>query len=413
MRKTKLLIFTLLMFIFPLTAHALSGTFSISCPASATPGSTVQCTVTGNSDGIVAGLSSKVVIDGSAIVAGFDRNSSIWKDTDGSLKDDGVTFFTTASGDGSSGSFNIGTLSLTVAENATAGSNITVSLTNIAVCDENDNDYTTGFTGGSATIAVSSGSVNPPAVTEKGLKSLYCSSEGCVLSPQFNSTDTTYGIYLESASITSFAISATAKNSSDEIVFTDSDSGTPLNPEAIVFNTSGGNASMSVTIKVGSGDSLVEYTLIASKPAVGALELSSLVVGDQTIDLIKGKYTYDVVLTDVDIFQIHATVADSGNFTLDDTYLDKDFSDPGGYGIVISPADSTSGLSTQTYVVNVIKQTSGGSSNSGSGNNSGATPSTNPKTGSFSTIVMAAVLILSLFATLYLYKQNMAGYNKK
>ena len=404
MKKIKILIFTLLMFAFPLTANALSGTFNISCGNdTVTAGSTVQCDVTATSDGIITGLSSKVAIDGAATVSGFDRDTSLWMDTEGSLKNDGVTFFTSASGNGSSGNFNIGTLSLKIADDAEPG-DITVSLTNIQVCDENDNDYTTGFTGGSATITVGSGSTPEPTGT--GLKTLVCSSGG-VISPQLSDANNGYSLFLNSADTNKFSITAEPKNSNHTVEFIDNDTKETLDPSNITFKTTSGRSDMLIIINVGTGDSKVSYYVSVVKPNPKVGELGSLTVGGKEIQLYGGKYDYSVTLEEGTSFKIAAELFNSNDFLISNSsdVLNKTFTAPGDYNIVISPKNNSSGYVSNTYIIHV-------SYNSSSGNVTPSNPTVNPKTGTTGAIFMAIVLVISLFVTLNLYKQNIAGYKK-
>lgn len=167
MKKGYILLFVMLL--LPISVHALTGSVSINCGSNTVKkGDTVSCSVTATSDEEVTGVSAKVVINGSASVQNFTRDTSLWDDTQGSLKNDGVTFFTITSGGGYSGNFNVGTLTLKIADDAAPGS-VNVSLTSLGFVDSLDEDITTGITANSVALTIeesSSGDSVPPASSE-------------------------------------------------------------------------------------------------------------------------------------------------------------------------------------------------------------------------------------------------------
>lgn len=158
MKKGYIFLFVILL--IPFNVYALTGSVSINCGSNTVKKSdTVTCSVTGNSDEAVTGVSAKVSINGNASVSSFTRDTSLWDDTQGSLKNDGVTFFTITSGNGYTGNFNVGTLSLKIADDAQAG-NITISLNNLDFVNVDGDDIVNGITSNSVTLNVTEPSSN-------------------------------------------------------------------------------------------------------------------------------------------------------------------------------------------------------------------------------------------------------------
>lgn len=152
MKKGYIFLFVILL--IPFNVYALTGSISINCGSnSVKKGDTVTCNVTGNSDESVTGVSAKVAINGNASVVNFVRDTSLWDDTQGSLKNDGVTFFTITSSDGYSGNFNVGTLSLKIADDAQPG-NITISLNSLDFVNIDGDDIINGISSNSVTLNV-------------------------------------------------------------------------------------------------------------------------------------------------------------------------------------------------------------------------------------------------------------------
>lgn len=409
MKKYKIFVIIAFLIIFPIRVYALTGTVSMNCGDNKVKaGGTISCSVTGTTDTPIFGVQAKAHVEGSASLTGFvSSNSDIW--TYSGVKDDHVTVWVaTASETGANGNFGIGSISLNVAENAEPG-NVNISLSDYVFVVRNadrDVNVTEGITGSGVTINIVADET-PSVSSDTGLRSLSCTTEGCDVYPPFSDGVYSYVVYLDSDSINSFSISAVAKDTDDSIVFTNADTDERLDPSSISFKTTGGKSDMHIKVKVGSGESLVEYDLLVSKASNSVAELASLTVGNKTINLVSGTYTYNVELTDVTTFQIKATPKDSENFVVDDTYLNRDFNESGSYGILVSPKDNSSGIGSQMYIINVVKRNSSSSSTVTPSN-----PTVNPKTGSFTTVVMAIVLIVSLFVTLHLYKNNIAGYKK-
>ena len=414
MKKIRLLFLEFMLVMFPVSVHALSGGVSITCsPSTASPGAEVQCAVSGTSDAAVTSFEAALAINGSAAAVSFTKTNDKWEKCD--LKDSKVAFGCYGDATDISGSFGFGTLTIKIADDAQPG-DISVSVSNVKFGDSSFHPVTDGLTGGSATITVSSsggsGGNENPTTTSSGLSSLVC-SDGCVLSPQFSASNTSYTVILSSASTTSFSLSATTANSGDEISFVDTDSDEILNPSGIIFKTSGGKSTMLIAVKVGTGDNLKTYNLAVSKPETKMAELSSLTVGGKSITLVGGKYDYSITLPSIDSFQISAVVADSDNFAISDTsgILNTSLTEAGVYGFDVVPKDNTSGYATQSYIITV--NITGSSTSGGSGGSGGTGDVTvNPKTGSTSAVIIGLMLIISLFATLRLYRNNLDGYKK-
>ena len=395
MKKFRILLIGLLFIIYPVSVHGLTGSVNISCnPTSVKPGDTVTCSITGTSDGVVTAFEADLGITGGIAPSSFTSTNSKWEKCD--LTDDKSSIGCYANTNDISGNFDFGTLTLTVAADATGEA--TLALSNVIFGDSNFHNIKDGITGGSATLTITSGGSDPqpPVTNEKGLSDLSCTSGG-VLSPQFSSANKSYTLILNSVDTNSFSLSATAKNSSDSIVFKNGDA--TLDPGNITFSTSGGQSFMEVAITVGEGSSLVHYYIYVGKPSV--------TVGGKTISLVTGKTEYSVNLGSTNSFTIQASVADSSNFEISNSseVLHRTFTDAASYSIIVSPKNSSSGYSAQTYIVHVSK----------AGSNTPATsdtPAVNPKTGTTGAIFMGIVLIVSLFATLSLYKKNIKGYSE-
>lgn len=390
MKKLKFLL--VLTILIPINAKALSGSISANCtPSSATPGSTVTCSINGNSDDTVTSLEVPFTISSGASVDLFEYDTSIWGyNGEDNNKIEAVPKETLT------GNFNIGTLKIKIADNASG--TISLNLNNVIFYDKNDSEV--NIAGTSANITVTS---ETPTVVS-GLKTLECTNGG-TLSPQLSDSNYGYALVLNSPSISQFSLSATAKNNSDTISFVNGDTNETLNPSNITFKTSGGKDTMLVKINVGSDK---VYTITVSKPVSEKGGLGSLIIGGRSVTLVNGKYDYEVSLDNVDSYQIQATATDSSKFKLESSNLSRTLSGANSYEIIVKPIDDTSGYESTIYIVTVKK--SGASTPTKAPEPQTPTPTRNPETGEGGLFIMAIVLFASLGASLYLYKRNMSTY---
>lgn len=396
MRKIYLKLLLIGIILIPFNVHALSGTISVSCtPSSARPGDTVSCTVSGTSNENVMSITAPFRIEGDASVTGFSTSSG-WEGQD--INNNTINVYTS---DDKSGNFNIGTLTLKI--NNSASGTVKVIFESVTYDDQEDGSFSVSGTQGSVSITTAT---EPPVSTEKGLKTLRCSN-GCNLSPPLADGKYGYTIILDK-NTNSFALSATPKNSNDDIAYIDSDTGDQLSPANIVFKTSGDKSEMMIIIRVGSGSNQVDYSIIVSKAVSEKGLLSSLVVGGINVNLSDSQFNYPITLDSVDSYQITATVADSSKFKIESNSLSRKLSGENSYLITVKPIDNTSGYESTNYIVSVSK--SGGSTKPTSTPKPSAAPSNNPNTGEGGLIAMALVLVLSLGITIYLYKRNINGY---
>ena len=187
---------------------------------------------------------------------------------------------------------------------------------------------------------------------------------------------------------------------------------------------------MSITISVGSGDRKVDYTLLVRKEAdpntVGHATLSSLVVGDKTVTNFTDEITVNP--SNINSYQVRATLSDSTNYkfsTSSDNGLPSSCSVSGGTltcnlkgenSFPIKIIANAAGGESKSYILNIKEASSGNGGNSGNNGGSSSTPDTgrtvynNPQTGNTTMGIVAIVLVVSLFASLYLYKRNMQNF---
>ena len=396
--KVVLLMLALLVF-FPITAKALTGDISVTCtPSEVNPGGRVACLVKGSTADQVTQLEAGISLSDGLTIESFNLSGD-WQGND--FNNSKIEPYVT---DPVTGIFDIGTLNIKVLDNAQTGI-ATVNINNgTFYLDEVEG----AANGGNATFSI------VPAVVEplpKGLSSLGVTNG--TLSPLFENNRLYYTIMLESADVTTFSITAVPANVSDTFELINSDTNDKLNASNIIFDTTGGNETMFINLNVGAGDNLVTYGLLVRKPApvsIDAPELATLKVGNINVTLIDGQYNYDVVLDDVSRYTVEATLKDSENYEFDAFYLNasKVIFGETELPIQINPKDSTKGLPSVTYIINVKKR--GGSSSSSSSYDVG-TVTKNPSTGEHSAFIMGLLLIVSLVLSIHLYRKNMNGYN--
>ncbi len=390
MKKITKLVFGLLLTILPFKVNAFTGGISVSCtPSTLLGGEYTECLIKGTADENVTSIETTVSVGSSMSIDSFTPSSSF----SGNGISSGKILVTST---GVTGSFDIGTLKLKIADNASGS--ISFSLTNTVYTDSN---------GGKNNISDSSASitVSNPVVT-KGLKSLKISN---VKSSSFVFSPNNYN-YNPVITASTFSIEAIPVNDDDSIKIVNIENeGTALDPNSITFYPNG--TTMGIKIIVGDGGTGNEYTLLISREVSSNYDnsLKTVTIGGKNISLISGQYKYDVYLDNVTNYQVTATLNDPNNFE-----IDKFNGGVGYYSgehevlLVINPKDSSTGYEGVTYQFNVKKTSSTPpSSSSKPSEPSGG----NPQTGNISIFIITVILICSLIVSLNLYKKNMQNTN--
>lgn len=244
--------------------------------------------------------------------------------------------------------------------------------------------------------------------------------KGGTLAPAFISTQTQYVVSLDGPE---FSLELTANNSNyqDKIVVKDSN-GKVLDPNNIKFSDTSGQGMMELNVLVNDG---TKYVLLVKYEQEGLDgQLKTLKVHGKEIKLQEGKFDYSITVDkDVKSVKIDAVLVDNENFKFAENNGPTIFLTPDGrnvYPLIVEPVNSSIGAAGVTYTITVIREgvvdnttsdvpSGGGQSNNNNNNNQNV--STNPSTG-ISMFLMAFILIVSLFGSVYLYHKNMEGYNK-
>ena len=348
MKKISLVLFILIIML-PICVKA-DTSVSINCsPNEINSGSTTDCLIKGDTDMNISrvtmnvsygtGLSYKSFVV-SNVFTGSGYNASENK-IDVSKSNNNTLML----------SFNIGTITIQANENGSVG-NQNVTLNNIQFFDADGNSINVNSISTSINVKANEN-------TSTGLKTLNVT--GGTLSPSLTAGNYGYSVILDSASATSFGLTATANNSSDTITFVNSDTNeTITNPNNIPFVTDEGKSSMSIKITVGS----VAYTINVTKPVsnTASNELSTLYVGGVNIPLRNGQYDYEVSLISNGSYQVNATLKDSTNYKISNLTLPTSMTGD-EFAIVISPKDNSSGLSGVTYTIKVKRGGSNSTNN--------------------------------------------------
>ena len=153
MRNKKGYVFLFVMLLlFPLSVRALSGSVSINCGSSSVkPGDTVTCTISANTDEVVTAFEANLSIAGNASPISFVSAYDKWEKC--SLTDDKVSVGCATGYVDISGSFDVGTLNLKVADDASG--NIVIGLSNLSLPDTNFHGVdTSGVSINAATLTV-------------------------------------------------------------------------------------------------------------------------------------------------------------------------------------------------------------------------------------------------------------------
>ena len=132
MKKLKSKLLLLMIMLLPLNVYALSGRATISCsPSSAHPGDTVSCTVSGTSNENVTTISMQFAPGSGATITNFQPSGS-WNGND--INNNRINIYTATD---ISGEFEIGTLTVKIDDNASAGT-INMGISSAIFYDSND-----------------------------------------------------------------------------------------------------------------------------------------------------------------------------------------------------------------------------------------------------------------------------------
>ena len=376
---------------------------TINCPDSAKVGDTINCTVSATSEQEIHSVEIPFTLPTGLSASNYSTASDNWYGN--SISNGKIESAIEGIGPGT---FNIGTLNVTIGDGATIGNN-TISLNGAKLYYGKNGEL--GPFSASDVVAVTSGTTpaNPtptpgdnPGVTYVGLKSL-TSTKG-ILAPMFKTEQHGYVLTL-AHDVESFDLIAVANDSNEVITYTDVDTGQAIVDTSNISFVTEDKESMSIEIKVGNEAETYKVIVNREKDStIGKPELASLTVGGKVVNLISGKYDYEVYLDDVSSYQVQATLTDSTNYKFNDDYLAIPFNGTGEneYAILISP--KVSGAGSNTYKL-VVKKT-GGTAPSTAKPTTTKTPS-NPVTGGVMASVMLIIMIAAFGVSYYLYKQTL------
>lgn len=212
-----------------------------------------------------------------------------------------------------------------------------------------------------------------------------------------------------------FGLTFTATNPDyqDDIVVTDVSGNVIRDLANLVYDDPSGQGMMTLYATV---NNVTKYELgIMYENKELDNSLSSLTVAGQKVNLIADKLEYNVKINnDVNVVEVLAELADSKNFQFAGGNGPGTFSTTGStttIALIVEPKDSSSGATSVTYLIELVKEgTTGGdvAQSSSSSNLNNAT--SNPQTGNISMFIMAIILVASLVGSMFLYQRNLEGY---
>ena len=391
----------LILLLFPVNVHAMTGGLSISCsPSTVRANGAVTCTITGTSDEVVSAVEAQItILNDKVTIASFSKDD-VW--ATGNIN---TANYINVSTENSTikDSFTVGTLSLRISGDANEPNDIRVNIQNVSFTDKDDNKISDGLTGGYATFSIEGQSEQQE--TPKGLKSLDVTG-GVVGGDIIKNMAANVTL---SSDTTSFSIVAVANNENDEIVCKNEDLSKDLECGNITFV---GTPSMNIKILVGTGENQVKYSInIIKEKVIEPAELTSLTIGGQSVELESGKTEgYVVTLENVNNYLISWTLKDSDNYEVTNFINNPTtHSGTGEFAIAIEPKSQSSGLDKVTYTIRVDK--AGGNPATQQPTKKPTPITGNPGTGGTSAAIMAIILFLSLGASIYFYQRNMSSYN--
>lgn len=312
--------------------------------------------------------------------------------------------------------FDIGRFTVKIADGATIGETYNISLTNGELQSDDPEPIKSNI---NVTAGIKVIESNDSQTTGSGLSDLVVTSGGNLV-PAFDKNQTTFGVYLESATTTKFKLKATPENPNDTVSAKNTDTGADIDLNSDITFSPNDGGTMSITLSVGTGENAKGYTIIVQrdKPSgVGKATLSSLVIGGTRVNLKDGVGDYTVTLSAEDIkdYVIIAELTDPTNFKFANTDIlsPHDLSGEQELEIRIVPKNSNSSYGSETYIITIKSSgTPSGDTEkpSGGGNSNTGNVNTNPSTGG-SAIVMGILLVISFAASIYYYKRNMSQYD--
>lgn len=401
MKKFRILILITLMMFLPFKVHALTGSIEVDCnPKNVAPGNEVKCVIKGTSDGEITSFEIPFELSENLTAVSFDTATG-WEGSD--INTNKIQSY--ASGDGFSGNFNIGTLTLKVNADAPDGEE-SIKFINMSFFDDKD---TANITDKAISLTV-----KEQEEVSKGLTNLTVTNGG-KLQPDFTTTNDQYRVVISS---NTFGLTATPANSSDTVKFVNGSTNEELNSSNITYNPVTGQNMMLIEIIVGSGSSETKYALVVSKEQTGEEPtydntLKSLTVGGKTVELKSGVYDYTITLESTRGYEVKSVLNDPENFTFDDKSNGNGTGSGPVYTIIVLPKDASKGTSV-TYTININTNSTPTPSTPNSNNKptgGGTNVNTNPNTGDIPAFLMAIVLVASLVVSIILYKRNMNSYN--
>ena len=390
----------------PVSVKALTGNITISCtPSEVKAGSNVSCTVRGSSSDNITQVEATINVSTGFTIGETLTPLDSWEGT--SLSHNKIEVYRE---DEVTGNFGIGTFTVSLGNDVAVGS---------YVIELKDVVFYAGKEEGMVSSANAAITVYTDAEAPK-LSNLTVTAGGN-LNKAFSNNDDSYILTLDSATTTKFSINAVPEKAEYTVTATNTDSGESINlGSEITFNASD-NSTMSITITVNANGSVKNYYIIVKRPKpqeVGDATLASLIIGGVDINLVSGKFDYEVTLKDdvLNSYVIDATVSDDTNFKISNASLLKPNTLSGEVEVelIVVPKDSNTGYGSNTYIIRISGYSSPSSAiaptpSGGGGGNSGNVPH-NPQTGN-SAIVVALILVISFAASLYYYKRNIDNYN--
>lgn len=389
MKKIKGLILLLVMFVVPYKVMAFEGSLSLNCtPTTVKPGEEISCSLRGTSSGNVNNFKANITLSNGLSIINYTPASG-WNGSD--VVDNRIASYN--NGD-KTGSFDIGTLKIKVADDANLG-NVNIGIVDIEYYDDSENSNS--ISSASATVEIKNEEI------KKGLKNL--AVEGYSISPIFSVEKFGYMVTINSDT---FKVIATPANDSDTVRIVDiNNPDVSLDANSIKFVPKDDTMALNITV----GD--VAYSLVVSRKIEENYDnsLKSLSIGGKRIDLSSGGNNYEIVLDNTSSYEVRATLNDSENFYISDFengVLNRNGA--GVFDIVILPKDASSGIGRRVYTITVKSAGSNNPGNSGGNDNPSHGQITNPQTGGISIFVITLILIVSLIISLNLYKKNINSY---
>ena len=247
MKKYRILLFIVMFFVLlPVRINALTGNINVGCPSNKIKaGETLVCSVSGNSSEAINSVQASISLSNNLQIV-----ESSFTITDFKIN---IPLSSTET------SFSIGTITIKSLDNAENGS-ANIKFNSISFTDVNNN---------SASIqdAVYDITIDNDDKVPTGLSKI--SITGGSLLGIFDTNTKAYNVEIDSDS---FGIEAVAMSADDQIKLIDGDTNQELSSNSIAFSPKAGNTSMNIEILVGSGDRLVEYSILVSKKKVNIEE---------------------------------------------------------------------------------------------------------------------------------------------